>query len=77
VKIACFIVLSSTAEHERYQKRSLPIHLSLVGDKIWFQYDDTEEGVATDLMAAGVPREDLVLGFRHPKIRQHAGFAIA
>jgi XisI protein len=54
-----------------------PIHLSLRDDKIWIQYDDTEEGIATDLMEAGVPKEDIVLGFRHPKIRQHTGFAVA
>lgn len=54
-----------------------PIHISLIGDKVWVQYDDTEEGVATDLMQAGVSREDIVLGFRHPKIRQHTGFAVA
>lgn len=54
-----------------------PIHLSLVGDKVWVQYDDTEEGVATDLMAAGVSKEDIVLSFRHPKVRQHTGFAVA
>lgn len=54
-----------------------PIHISLVDNKIWIQYDDTEEGVATDLMAAGVPKDDIVLGFRHPKIRQHTGFAVA
>lgn len=55
---------------------STPIHLSLIGDKIWIQYDDTEEGVATDLMEAGIPKENIVLGFRHPKIRQHTGFAV-
>ena len=54
-----------------------PIHLSLVGDKVWVQYDDTEEGVASDLIAAGVSKEDIVLGFRHPKIRRHTGFAVA
>jgi hypothetical protein len=40
-------------------------------------YNDTEEGVATDLLEAGVLKEDIVLGFRHPKIRQHTGFAVA
>lgn len=54
-----------------------PIHISLIGNKVWIQYDDTEEGVATDLMAAGISREDIVLGFRHPKVRQHTGFAVA
>ena len=51
-----------------------PIHLDLIGDKIWIQYDDTEEGVATDLLAAGVPKEDIILGFRHPQVRQYTEF---
>jgi XisI protein len=55
---------------------STPIHLSLIGEKIWIQCDDTEEGVATDLLQAGVPKEDIVLGFRHPKVRQYTGFAV-
>jgi hypothetical protein len=54
-----------------------PIHLSLMNHKIWVQCDDTEEGVSTELLAAGVPKEDIVLGFRHPKVRQHTGFAVA
>ena len=54
-----------------------PIHLSLVVDKVWIQYDETEEGVATDLIEAGIPREDIVLGFRYPKIREYTGFAVA
>ncbi|MBF2079386.1 MAG: XisI protein [Synechococcales cyanobacterium T60_A2020_003] len=53
-----------------------PIHISLIGQKVWIQYDDTEEGVAADLMAAGIGKEDIVLGFRHPKIRKHTGFAV-
>jgi carbohydrate-selective porin OprB len=56
---------------------TVPIHLNLIGDKIWIQTDDTEEGVASDLTAAGVPKENIVLGFRHPKVRQHTGFAVA
>ncbi len=51
-----------------------PIHINLIEDKIWIQYDDTEEGVATDLLAAGIPKEDIVLGFRHPNVRQYTEF---
>ena len=54
-----------------------PIHLDLIDNKIWIQYDDTEEGVATDLMEAGIPKEDIILGFRHPKLRQYTGFAVS
>jgi hypothetical protein len=53
------------------------MHLDLIGDKIWIQYDDTEEEIATDILEAGVPKEDIVLGFCHPKIREYTGFAVA
>jgi hypothetical protein len=71
-----YLVLDMGWNSDRYL-HSTPIHISLVGDKVWVQCDDTEEGVATDLMEAGISREDIVLGFRHPKIRQHTGFAVA
>ncbi len=71
-----YLVLDMGWNGDRYL-HATPIHISLIGDKVWVQYDDTEEGVATDLMQAGVSREDIVLGFRHPKIRQHTGFAVA
>ena len=54
-----------------------PIHLSLIADKVWIQCDETEEGVASDLIAAGIPKEEIVLGFRSPKIREYTGFAVA
>ena len=71
-----YLVLDMGWSGDRYL-HATPIHISLVVDKVWVQYDDTEEGMATDLMQAGVAREDIVLGFRHPKIRQHTGFAVA
>lgn len=52
-----------------------PIHIDLIGDKVWIQYDDTEEGVANDLLAAGIPKSDIVLGFRNPRVREYTGFA--
>jgi hypothetical protein len=71
-----YLVLDMGWNGDRYL-HATPIHISLIDDKVWVQYDDTEEGVATDLMEAGISRGDIVLGFRHPKIRQHTGFAVA
>ncbi len=34
---------------------SAVIHIDLLGDKVWVQYDGTEDGVATELVAAGIP----------------------
>jgi hypothetical protein len=53
-----------------------PIHIDIIDNKIWIQYDDTEEGVATDLLEAGVPQKDIVLGFRPPELRPYTEFAV-
>lgn len=71
-----YLILDMGWNGDRYL-HATPIHLSLVDGKIWIQYDDTEEGIAGDLMEVGVPKDDIVLGFRHPKVRPHTGFAVA
>ena len=53
------------------------VHIDLVDGKIWIQRDGTEEGIAADLERAGIPKEQIVLGFRPPEIRQHTGYAVA
>jgi hypothetical protein len=68
-----YLVLDIGWNQDKYL-HATPIHINLIEGKIWIQYDDTEEGVATDLLAAGVPNEDIVLGFRHPKVRQYTEF---
>lgn len=52
------------------------IHVDIIGDKIWIQYDGTEEGIAHDLVEAGVPKQKIVLGFRPEQVRPHTGFAV-
>jgi hypothetical protein len=53
------------------------INIELINNKIWIQCDGTEEGIATSLLEAGVPNDDIVLGFRYPKLRQYTDFAVA
>ncbi len=45
--------------------------------KVWIEIDWTENGLATDLLADGIPKEDIVLAFHHPKIRPYTEFAVA
>jgi len=59
-----YLVLDIGWSGDKYL-HATPTHLSLIDGKIWIQYDDTEEGVVTDLIEAGVPKEDMVLGFRY------------
>jgi XisI protein len=42
-----------------------------------FEKDTTEDGIATDLVREGVPREDIVLAFQPPEMRQYTDFAAA
>lgn len=58
------------------QYYTVPLHLEIVDGKIWIQHDDTEEGIATDLLDAGVPKEDIVLGFHPPELRPYTEFGV-
>ncbi|MCT7957636.1 XisI protein [Laspinema palackyanum] len=53
------------------------IHIDLINDKIWIQYDGTEVGVANQLVDLGVPKTDIVLAYHAPIMRQYDGFAMA
>ncbi|MCU0540788.1 MAG: XisI protein [Oscillatoriaceae cyanobacterium Prado104] len=53
------------------------IHVSIQDGKVWIQRDGTQDGIANELVQAGIPKEDIVLGFHEPEIRPHTGFAVA
>ncbi|MFN9617680.1 MAG: element excision factor XisI family protein, partial [Dolichospermum sp.] len=39
--------------------------------------DWTQEGIATELLREGVPKEDIVLAFHDPETRKFTEFALA
>jgi len=53
------------------------IYLRIEHGKIWIEEDWTKQGIANELLGAGVPPEDIVLGFQHPSKRPLTEFAIA
>jgi hypothetical protein len=52
------------------------LHVRLHDNKIWIEEDMTEDGLASELVAAGVPKEDIVLGFNAPEMRPYTEFAV-
>ncbi|NET84945.1 MAG: XisI protein [Moorea sp. SIO1F2] len=52
-------------------------HVQIIDGKIWIQRDGIEDGITEELVAAGVPKSDIVLGFHPPDVRPHTGYAIA
>ncbi|QSJ18568.1 XisI protein [Nostoc sp. UHCC 0702] len=52
------------------------LHLDIKNGKIWIQHNGTEANVADELVALGVAKQDIVLGFHAPYKRQFTDFAI-
>jgi XisI protein len=68
-------------DHDRYQLLAIgwnqqqriygtTIHLDIQDEKIWIQQNTTEFDPASDLVEMGVPKQDIVIGFHTPKMRQ-------
>jgi XisI protein len=53
------------------------IHLDIINGKVWIQRDSTEHGIAEELVEAGIPRDQIVLGFRPADLRQYTAYAVA
>ena len=52
------------------------LHVDIIDGKIWVQQDGTEAGIANQLVELGVPKQDIVLGFDPPMMRDLTDFAI-
>ncbi|HTE19729.1 MAG TPA: XisI protein [Armatimonadota bacterium] len=52
------------------------VHIDVRDGKVWIQHDGVEDGIADELLAAGIPPEHIVLAFQHPHKRQYSGFAV-
>jgi hypothetical protein len=51
------------------------LHLDIKDGKIWIQHDGTELGIANQLVELGVPKQDIVLAFHEPSVRQFTNFS--
>lgn len=52
------------------------LHIDILKDKVWIQQNGTEANIADELMAQGVARADIVLGFHSPVKRKFTEFAV-
>ena len=52
-------------------------HVDIINGKLWIQVDRTEDGIAVDLMNAGIPKEHIVLAFMSEERRRYTDFAVA
>ncbi|MEH2283825.1 MAG: XisI protein [Nostoc sp.] len=52
------------------------LHVDIIDGKIWVQHDGTEDAIADQLAAKGVPKQDIVLAYHAPHVRQYTEFAV-
>ncbi|RUT01917.1 hypothetical protein DSM106972_065400 [Dulcicalothrix desertica PCC 7102] len=52
------------------------MHFDIENEKIWIQYNGTEDIVPQRLVELGVPPSDIVIGFYSPFKRQFTGYAV-
>jgi hypothetical protein len=53
------------------------IDLEIKQGKVWIQADNTDVAVARELEEHGIPKSDIVLGFRAPDVRPYTDYAAA
>jgi hypothetical protein len=68
--------LSYTGWKEWRRVHGSVIHIDIRDGKVWIQHDGTSDGIAEELVEAGVPREHIVLAFHHPSKRKYTPFAV-
>src|SRR5438132_14350829 len=65
-------------EHDRYalvtlgwnagkRVHFLLVHIDIANGKVWIEKDNTEHGVASELVRDGIPKAHIVLAFRSPE----------
>jgi len=63
------------AENQRIHQ--FIIHLEIINGKVWVQADNTDMNVTRELERAGIPKNDIVLGFQPPTVRRYTDYAAA
>ena len=53
------------------------IDIDIKNEKIWLQWNGTEDDIAADLVKLGVPKKDIVVGFQSPFMRQFTDYAVS
>lgn len=85
-KIATYVILDKERNHfllmhegwEGHKRiHGAIVHVEIRDEKIWIHYDGIEDGITDELVAGGVPKDQIVLAFHPPYVRQHTEYAVS
>ncbi len=68
-------LITGWAKEENVRVNTNNLYVRIKNDKIYIEEDWTENGIAHYLLKEGVPKEDIVLAFHEPSMRQYTEFA--
>ena len=51
------------------------IHIDIRDGKVWIEHNGTDRKIGEELVEAGVPKQDVVIGFLQPEARRLTGYA--
>ena len=63
--------------NKRFRVHGALVHVEIINEKFYIQYDGIEGGIATDLEREGVPKSDIVLAFHEPELRKYTEYAVS
>ncbi len=52
------------------------IPIDIRGGKVWIEHNGTDARIGEELVAAGVPRQDIVLGFQPAEVRPLTSYGV-
>ncbi|MDX2216527.1 MAG: XisI protein [Oculatellaceae cyanobacterium bins.114] len=52
------------------------LHLDIKDGKIWIQWNSSDIDIGKELMALGVLKQDIVIGFQPEYLRQYSDYAV-
>lgn len=85
-ELKCYLVVSEDTNHyllltmgweDEVRVHGCVVHLEIIDDKIWIHRDGTEDGMASDMVAAGIPKKQIVLAFHPAQLRQYTEYAVS
>jgi XisI protein len=73
----CKYLVIETGWQRGYRIYGVFFHIDIIDDKLWIQHDGSESGIAEDLVAAGIPKSQIVLAYKPLENRRITEFAIS
>lgn len=53
------------------------LYIDIIDQRLWIQQDGKEEGIANEFVALGIPKQQIVLGFKPGDRRRVTEFAVS